>query len=233
MTEITKEFVEEQVEELKQEDDVKAVAVVGSYARKPDSDHNDLDLFIVVEGDYRKRETEELDGIVVEKFYNSREWWTQYLEEDDWWKNYHWYKNADVRYDPDPVFKELEEKAEQVKEEKLDLSENEKKEISYYIWDLQQDIESKDVAQKRFLMNQLFEYLLQKQYYLKDKVPVKENYRLQKLKDFDGYMYKLAQEFLNSSSTMKKERKLEKMVEHVSRNLPEISPEWETEKEER
>lgn len=234
MTEISEDFVEDQVADLKDEVDVTAVAVVGSYARNPEADHSDLDLFIIVDGNYRKRETEEIDDVVVEKFFNSIEWGKQYLKkEDDWWTNYHWYTNADVKYDPNSVFEELKEEAEDVKDDRLDLSEQDKQEISYYIWDLQQDIESQDIAQKRFMMNQLFEYLLQKQYFLKDQVPVKRNYRLKKLKEFDGYMYKLAQEFLNSSSTMKRERKLEKMVEHVSRNLPDIGPEWETEKEER
>lgn len=233
MTEISEEFIEERVDLLSDRDEVKAVAVVGSYARDPESDHNDLDLFIVVEDNYRKRETEEIEGIIVEKFFNSSEWWKTYLDEDDWWKNYHWYMNADVRYDPDSTFEQLKKKAENIKNERLDLSESDKQEISYYIWDFQQDIESQDVAQKRFMMNQLFEYLLQKHYLLKNQVPVKRNYRLQRLKEFDGYMYKLAQEFLNSSSTMKKERKLERMVEHVSRKLPDISPEWETEKEEK
>lgn len=233
MTEISEDFVEEQVNTLKNKDEVIAVAIVGSYARDPETDHNDLDLFIVVNEDYRKRETERIDGIVVEKFFNSQEWWKQYLEEDDWWKNYHWYKNADVRHDPDSIFEGLKKEAENVKEDKLDLSNQDKKEIGYYIWDFQQDIESQDVAQKRFMMNQLFEYLLQKHYLLKNQVPVKRNYRLKKLKEFDGYMYKLAQEFLNSSSTMKRERKLEKMIEHVSRNIPEVGPEWETEKEEK
>lgn len=231
MTEISEEFVEEQIDNIKQEEDVKAVAAVGSYAREPESDHNDLDLFIIVDGDYRKRKTEKIDGIVVEKLYNSMEWSREYLEDDDWWKNYRWYTEAEIYDDPDNLFNELASHAEKVKKERMDLSDERRKEISYFIWDLKQDVESKDVAQKRFVMNQLFEYLLQQQYYLKDQVPVKRNYRLQKLKQFDGYMYKLAQEFLTSSSTLDKEKKLEKMVEHVTRSLPDPGPEFETDKE--
>ncbi len=223
--------MERQVEELKQREDVKAVAAVGSYARNPEGEHNDLDLYAVVEGNWRKRVTEEVDGVVVEKFFNSRDWSEKYLENDDWWRNYRWFTTADIRYDEDNFFNELEKEAQKTRKEKLDLSEKELQEISYSIWDMKQDVPSKDVSQKRFMMNQLFQYLLQKQYILKGRVPVKKNYRLEKLQEFDGYMYKLSQDFLLSSSTMEKEKKLEKIIQHVSKNLSEIGPEWDTEKE--
>ncbi len=232
MTSISEEFVKKQVQEIKEEEDVKAVGVFGSYAREPEAEHNDIDIYIIVEEDYRKRVTEEIDGVVVEKFYNSVNWVEHYIkDEEEWWKCYHWFNNGDIRCDPENVFEDFLEQLEDVKEERLDLSEDEKKEISYYIWDFQQDLDSDDVAQKRFMMNQLFQYLLEKHYLLKDEVLVKKNYRLKKLKEFDGYMYKLSQDFLNSSSTLEKERKLEKMVDHVSKKLPDIGPEWKTDKE--
>lgn len=225
------DLINSEVEELQERDDVRAVAVVGSYARDPEADHNDIDLYIIVDGDWRKRETEKLDGVVVERFFNSMEWSQSYLEGDDWFYNYHWFTNADVRFDPENLFEELTEKAEELKQENLELSENGKQEILYSIWDRTQDLETVDVGQKRYLMNQLFDYLVRKQYLLKGEVPVKENYRVKKLKEFDGYMYKLAQDFLTSSSTLEKERKLEKMIDHVTKSLGEPGPEFETEKE--
>jgi predicted nucleotidyltransferase len=231
MTEIPEELVEEQIEELRNDEEVEAVAIVGSYARNPKRDHKDLDLYAVVEGDWRTRETKKIDAVVVEKFFNSRQWAEKKLESDDWVYSYRSFRNADVRHDPKNIFQELEEKAEEVREEELNLSENEKKEIAYTIWEIKQDISSEDVSQKRFMLNQLFDYLLEKQYLLKNQVPVKENYRLEKMKKFDGYMYKLSQDFLLASSTMEKEKNLEKIIEHVSRNLPDLGPEWETGKE--
>lgn len=229
--EILEELVEEQVEELRERDEVKAVAVVGSYSRNPEGEHNDLDLYAIVEGDWRRRETEKIDGIVVEKFFNSRSWAEKKLRSDDWAYSYRWFQNADVRHDPEDIFQELRVKADEVREEKLDLSGNEKQEITYTIWDMKQDIDSQDVSQKRLMMNQLFDYLLEKHYVLKGEVPVKENYRLEKLQEFDGYMYKLSQDFLLASSTMEKEKHLEKIIEHVSRKLPDTGPEWKTGKE--
>lgn len=235
MTEIPEEFVEDRVEELSSREDVKAVAVVGSYARDPDAEHNDLDLFIVVDGDWRKRVTEEIDEVVVEKFFNSKQWAEKYIEDklEDFsgnWLPYHWFTNVDVRFDPEDIFPDLKEKAEELKEEKIS-DELDEDEFLYFIWDDLQDLKTDDVGQKRFKMFKLFEYLIDKSYELKGKTPVKDNYKLEKLKGFDGYMYKLAQEFLMSSSTMEKERKLEKMIEHVTRNIGDPSPEWETEKE--
>jgi hypothetical protein len=80
-------------------------------------------------------------------------------------------------------------------------------------------------------MYKVFDYILKNIYMIKEEVPVKDNYRIKKLEEFDGYMYKLAQEFLNSSSTMEKEEKLNGMIDHITRNIGDPSPEWETERE--
>lgn len=221
------EVAEAEIEQLQSKDDVRAVAFVGSYARGGD-DHNDLDIYVVVDREGRKRETEVIDGVVVERFYNSMERSKRYFEEDDWYYNYHWFRNADVRYDPEGLFEQLADYAEKKKQEKLELDEEDENEILYYIWDMQQDLDTDDVGQKRYLMYQMLDYLLDKHYVLKGEVPVKENYRVEKLKQFDGYMYKLVQDFLTSSSTGEKERTLQKMVDHVTRSLGEPGPEWES-----
>ena len=225
-------LVEEEVSVLKSKDFVEAIAVVGSYARDPDSSHNDIDFFIIVDEDWRRRETEKVDDVVVERFYNSLEGAKAYLEQDEWWKNYHWFTNADVRFDPEGLFDELEGLAGERKEEALDLSEEEKNEVLYSIWDKRQDLESDDVGRQRFLMNDFVDYLIDRNFVLKGEVPVKKNFRLEKLESFDGYMYKLVQDFLMSSSTVEKKDKLDKMISYVTRGLGRPSPEWSTEREE-
>jgi predicted nucleotidyltransferase len=226
------EVIENQVEKLSSKNDVRAVAVVGSYARDPEQDHNDLDLYIIVEGEWRKRETEKIDGEVVEKFYNSMQRSREYLEEDGWYTNYRWFTNADVRYDPDDLFEELEEYAEQKKEEQLELDKDDEEWIRYSLWDLRQDIESEDVGQQRYMLYQAVEFVVEQDFYLEDVVPVKDNYRVRKLKEFDGYLYKLVQDFLNSSSTLEKKRKVEKMFSHIERKVGEADPEYSSPREE-
>lgn len=223
------EQVDEKVEELKDRDDVRAVALVGSYAREPEMYHNDIDIFVIVDSDWRKRETFVEDDIVWELFFNSMNWAEKYVEDkEEIGYIYHWFKNADIRNDPEGLFNDLEEKAEDKLETLFDIDEDE---VLYSIWDFQQDLENEDVGQRRFLMNDFFDYLVRLNYLLNEEALVKKNFRIEKLKDFDGYMHKLSQDFLLESSTMKKEEKLEKIIDHVTKNLGEPNPEWETEKE--
>lgn len=223
------ELVDKKVEELRDRDDVRAVAVVGSFARELEGDHNDIDLFIVVDGDWRKRETFVEDEIVWELFFNSINWAEKYLEDkEEIGYIYHWFKNADIRYDPENLLDDLGKKAEEKLETLFDIDEDE---VLYSIWDYQQDLENNDVGQRRFLMNDFFDYLVRLNYFLNEEAPVKKNFRIEKLEDFDGYMHKLSQDYLLESSTMKKEQKLEKIIDHVTQTLGEPNPEWETEKE--
>jgi len=232
---ISESFVENQVTELKDRDDVRAIAIFGSYARNSEGDHNDLDIYIIVEGNWRKRVTEEIDGVIVEKFFNSMEWAEHYLEEaeeeDNWAYPYRWFSNPDTRYDPEGLFEKLKKKAEEFKERKLD-EEIDEEHLLYSIWDMKQDIDTKDVGQKRFMMYKLFDYLIDKNYKIKNEIPVKDNYKVKNLENFDGYMYKLAQDFLTVSSTFKKEKELEKMIEHLTKNMEDTNPELKTDKEE-
>ena len=233
MVRISEDFVQDRVEELKEREEVEAVAVVGSYARDSRQDHNDLDLFVIIEEDWMKRKTEVVDDVPVEYFFGSMETAKEWLEGEEWWKNYHWYMNSDVRFDPNNCFDELKKQAKNVRQEKLDISETRLEEFSYSIWDMKQDLDTEDVAQKRYLLNKFFDDLIKIHYLLEEEPLVKVNYRVRHLKDFSGYMYKLSQDFLLASSTMKKQNKLEKMIEYVSKDLPDTAPEWETEDKKR
>jgi len=78
---------------------------------------------------------------------------------------------------------------------------------------LEELLDIEDVAQKRFLMYKVFDSLLDK--ILEDDIDDSE--KLDALNEDHGYMYKLSQDFLNSSSTLEKHRKLEKIIEYVDR----------------
>ena len=144
---------------------------------------------------------------------------------------FHWMKNMDVRYDPEDILEELKKYAEEKEEEILNLDEEERNEIGYSIWDYKQDIDHPDIAQRRHTMNQFFDFLIEQTYILDEQIPVKQNYRIEKLQDFDGYMYKLAQDYLTSSSTLERKQKLENMAEHIRKRVGNSDIEFETDKE--
>lgn len=102
-----------------------------------------------------------------------------------------------------------------------ELSEEELGEIRERIENFRGGPETDDVAQKRFSMNNFFDYLLEKDFKLNDRELVGREERLEVLREFDGYMYKISQDFLLASSTMEKEKHLEKIVGHISKKLPE------------
>lgn len=71
----------------------------------------------------------------------------------------------------------------------------------------QEASDTDDVAEKRFLMFQSFEKVLSGL----EKESVKD------LDGFDGFLYKNSQDFLTSSSSYEKEKKLEKILNYVER----------------
>jgi hypothetical protein len=100
------------------------------------------------------------------------------------------------------------------------LSEEEKKEAAERIEKFRKGLETDDVAQKRFTMYRFFDYLLEKYFKLEDVEPGAPEERLENLKDLNGHVYKISQDFLLASSTMEKEKHLENIVEKVSLELP-------------
>lgn len=73
-----------------------------------------------------------------------------------------------------------------------------------------EDLDTDDVAEKRLKMFKIFEETLSKKTHCDDPVE-----GLEELKNSNGYLFKLSQDFLLSSSTMDKEKKLEKLIEYV------------------
>jgi hypothetical protein len=102
----------------------------------------------------------------------------------------------------------------------MSLNEEEKAEVVERIEEFRESLETEDVAQKRFTMYRFFDHLIDTFFRIKDVEQVKPEQKLKKLGELDGYVYKLSQDFLLASSTMEKEKHLEKIVEKVSRGLP-------------
>jgi hypothetical protein len=73
--------------------------------------------------------------------------------------------------------------------------------------ELEEVLKIEDIAERRFQMFKLYDKVLSSLGH--DSVS--------DLNGFDGFLYKLSQDFLNSSSTYEKQQKLEKIVETVER----------------
>lgn len=79
------------------------------------------------------------------------------------------------------------------------------------IKELWKELETNDVGQRRYIMFKLFDLMIEELYSTKDIDLPPTKKRLTRLKDTEGYLYKISQDFLTSSSTMKKEEKLKKI----------------------
>lgn len=94
-----------------------------------------------------------------------------------------------------------------------------KDEVIEELEELMASLKGNDVGQKRFQMFEVLRFVVKKQYEFSDRELPDVEDRVEELKDLNGYMYKLVQEFLTSSSTLEKERKLDKIVDHFKTGL--------------
>jgi hypothetical protein len=74
-------------------------------------------------------------------------------------------------------------------------------------------LDTRDVAEKRLEMMKILEGLLNQIIDFEGS----EVEKLEELEEKNGYLYKLSQDFLLSSSTMEKEQKLEKILNYVEK----------------
>ncbi|MFB6245406.1 MAG: hypothetical protein ABEJ03_03605 [Candidatus Nanohaloarchaea archaeon] len=79
--------------------------------------------------------------------------------------------------------------------------------------DFKEQLESDDVARQRYGMFKVLEIVLAEEVDISEQ-PIKQ------LKQEQGYLYKLVQEFLNSSSTYEKRDKLGEIADFADIDLP-------------
>ncbi|WEL23297.1 hypothetical protein [Candidatus Nanohalovita haloferacivicina] len=99
------------------------------------------------------------------------------------------------------------------------MTEKEEDDFAAEIQEMMDSIEGRDVGQKRFQMYEVLRKAVEKEYEIADKELPGPESRVTELKDVNGYSYKLVQDFLTSSSTLEKERKLEKLIEHLKSRI--------------
>lgn len=214
--------IDNQVIELRKKTEVMAVGMLDK--QEPSEQYQYIELYVVVEGNGLKNQIERKENIIFKYHYISKKQIKQKLSDNYDWKVYNYLKTVEVLYDPDNVIESLRNEVKETVEKSLKLNKGDKEEIRNNIWSLKKDIETNDVAQKRFLMNKLFDFLVESTYRLHEEPLVREENRLNQLKEIDGYVYKLGQDYLISSSTMEKNQKLEKIIAHFSKRIGEPRP---------
>lgn len=217
--------IEKLISSLKERDFSKAIALVGSYARDPTDKHNDIDVYIITNTDWRQRKTFVVNDTAIECFFNSIDWVKWYFGTDQWDMHYRWLINANIKYDPEEMFTELRSYAEEKKNEKVNLTKEEREAMRYLLWDYKQDIQSTEGIQKKYVLNRTFDKVVRKLIEVNSEVPVKDNYRIQKLKQIDSLSYQLATEFLQTHSTDKRESILDQLIQILSQEVGTPRPE--------
>lgn len=81
--------------------------------------------------------------------------------------------------------------------------------------DYSEQLNSNDVAEQRYGMFKIFEIILGNYFEEEIEKPIEQ------LRQEEGYMYKLSQEFLSSSRNYEKKQKLKKIADFVGVELPE------------
>ncbi|MFB6203583.1 MAG: hypothetical protein ABEK01_03780 [Candidatus Nanohaloarchaea archaeon] len=133
------------------------------------------------------------------------------LETDRWNRYARMVLESEFVHDPEGRLEELEETARRRAGERMEELRR---------MDVPEVGAEEDIGQKRFLMYRNLERLLDRYYAGKDEIPPAPERKVRELRGMNGYLYKLCQEFLMSSSTMEKEEKLEKIRKHVEKRSP-------------
>lgn len=218
MSEELDNMIQNKVEEIKEKNnDIKAI----SSLSPSESEAKSITEFklLIISDNVEKKERKEREGKKLKLIYNSKQRILENLKEDDWYNTYRLLKHSRVRYDPENVLKSIKEQAQTHKQLKMEINDEKQQKIYEKIETRKEKLDTQDVGQKRYLMYDLFDFMLLQNYYLNQEIPVPREDRLKKLKTFDGYFYKLSQEFLTASSTAKKARKIEKMANHIFNQL--------------
>lgn len=231
MTDTLERIVQEHMDRESDNDEIIGGAVFGSYARDHTTEHNDLDLLFIVNGDWRKHDIVVENDIAVELFYESVEWCDWALQSSSWWYYVRRYIKNDVRFEEGEVFCKLARIAEMARDDHLPLPVSERKAIQGYLWNWCLDIERESGLQQRFVMWKCLDYVLDQIYLLNDQMPVKDNFKIKGLKNIDSEAHQLAIEFAEANSTSREQETLDQLIDIVVDEVGPISPEMSTPKQ--
>ncbi|VVB75019.1 Uncharacterised protein [uncultured archaeon] len=205
---------------LKNKEYAEGAFIFGSYARNPEGKHNDIDVFVLINENWWKRESKVINGIEHELFYFPSEYALNILKTEKDFNMAGWFMNTKIILDKNNSLSEFIPTAKEIVNKKLEEFDAEW--WAYKIGDRLQDIEQEreDETQKLFLMNCLLKEILFVFFLSKKILPVKENYFVKKIAKLDPKLYSLINRFYESKQLNDKMAVLNKMIIQLNIGKP-------------
>jgi len=212
---------------LLKKDFVIGAFIFGSYARGQ-KEHNDIDIVVLTNQNWRQRESKKLGGVSFEFFYKPINSIKQVLDSEKEFNQIRWFNEAKIIHDPSGKVKEIVDFSKKLLEKKLVLD---KARWKYWIGDQLQDISKEsDIAQKAFLMQKLFKDLIQLYFLFKKEMPPKDNYAIKKIRADDPVFFELINNF-TSSDLEHQQKNLLVIVKYFEKKIGKTKLTWTSKKE--
>jgi predicted nucleotidyltransferase len=223
-------MIEKQVlAHIKKEPQALGAFIFGSYARNPKGQHNDIDVLVLVDTDWKKRESIKIGKFVVELFYNSIEDVSNAVNKENDFNFARWFEDVKVLFDSDNRVKDLIKLVQDSSKSKLSVFN--KDWFAYKVGDQLQDIKKEvDVSQKVFLMDCLVKDLINVFFLSKKILPPKDNYAIKYLHIVDNKFSVLVNDYLSPNRISVKYFILKEMVKFLEPVIGKPITNWTTKK---
>ncbi len=222
--------LEQIVAELKARPDVIAILLCGSYATNQMGPASDIDLHVLIEGDWRQRVTRRIDGVQVETFFNPPSNIPRYWDKEERGETVTMYAQGQVVYDPRGILGELVQMARaRYAEGPKALNEDEIARARFFMRDAFDDAGdalSAGSPSAFVIMTQILEMLLADYYRLQRRWQPKTKRLLSDLNKHDSTLYELARKFLEEFGAQRKFILLKEIAEYVLEPVGGLSGEY-------
>lgn len=200
--------------------DVLGAFVFGSYARNPGGKHNDVDIFVLTNQPWKRRESKIIDGVNCELFFQNEQITRRIFEEDEELNQLRWFSESTVLFDKTGALKRLIGHAKKRAAHKIHKDNHYKTFLRYQIGDILQDVRKEThPAQKTYLMNLILFKVLFAYFVARKEIPVKKNYQIKKLHAVDPATFEVVNQFLTEPDVDKKESLLNRIIQISLRKI--------------
>jgi len=212
------EIENEIVEYVKKEPTVIGALIFGSYARNPEGKHNDIDVLVATNANWKKRESITIQELHVEVFYNNINEIKKELNHPFELDRNSWFEYTKILFDTNNKIQELINYAQNTTKQKL--ANFNKNWWQYKIGDTLQDLQNEtNPNQKAFLSQCLFRDIITTFFLSKHTLPPKDNYCIKKIELIDKKFSNIANKFTQTANLDEQEQLICKMLNYLEKDL--------------